>query len=655
MKNQKLIFLFAFFFLVTIFLLLPQGVSASPGDIYEFNDSGNWVPPNPHNTNSYPGINPIGIGSDITNSSTFYVFDANGDFYTLNAGSYSSSPYNVVSYPGSGNPIAMCQSFMNDILCVVDSKGDIYFYDASNPLYYKTNDTPYPGDSAANPPIDIDNYGLWDYVLDAKGDIYRARLQASLPKVIKTWNPSSRFNTANYPGTKPVALETVTNVYVLDANGDIYRLDVASGAWNSIYSPYISSPNSSANFVAISFFNSYLYILDSAGNLYRANYSTRNWDLTFNPPPPYPGSTPIGMITNGSIGPHPFYVLDGGSTGTLNVKVFNDKDGDKVVDSGEEFSNFDNLIAGISLDDLSITSGFSLTGDYKTSISSLPDVHFLGIDPNEVNFWQKKDCSFSDDNPCVYTDFIDPFYITTSFSSADGGTITVSLGIIQNNPPSANTLKATVSAGCSPTPLSALFTWNFSDLEGGDQSGYQIQVDDESTFSPPLVDDKYCASPVCNGNSQSYSPLAGVIQYKGLTKPYYWRLKVWDSQSVPSEWLYPSSTTFTTPVHARPEPEFSCNGKDCKYIHPALGEQVTFNYLSKCFDSNNSEIPCSTCRWDFGDGTPPVDTCGDVRHPFEHIQKYLVTLSITDDSGKCNKMHEVPVGLLPIWIEIAPY
>ena len=50
--------------------------------------------------------------------------------------------------------------------------------------------------------------------------------------------------------------------------------------------------------------------------------------------------------------------------------------------------------------------------------------------------------------------------------------------------------------------------------------------------------------------------------------------------------------------------------------------------------SNDPDGSIVGCRWDFGDGTAPVDNgCQNVSHKFTSKKTYTVTLTVTDDKG----------------------
>jgi hypothetical protein len=375
-----------------------------------------------------------------------------------------------------------------------------------------------------------------------------------------------------------------------------------------------------------------------------------------------------------------------GSAATLNVMVFNDKDRDGRYDPGvEDFTDFDPISAQVQLSD-GRTISPKADGTASLIVDASPSSYNVSIDPNIG--WEVTGCEIDGvpctstmiPNPNTYPDCRGGYCATENFQIVENQFKKVNLGIIQTSPPSADTLKATVSSECSPSPLSARFTWVFSDSGGGSQSAYQVQVDDDAVLSDCSTDVTCWDSchnnlgwDTCStgGSSKSYTPPAGVIQYNGPAKPYYWRLRVWDSPSNPSDWLYPPSPSFITPLHVLPLVEF-----DYSPEHPSAGQPVTFTDHSKCYRASppNQEYDCKDnisnhYLWNFDDTSSNCDSdtnpscrdAGAVTHSFlPPIKNYKVKLFISDDLGPsliqdaCSRMKEVPVGLLPEWKEITP-
>jgi hypothetical protein len=254
-----------------------------------------------------------------------------------------------------------------------------------------------------------------------------------------------------------------TEPYVLGENGDIWRIvhkEITPMNWRLQWEKFnqIPFPGSPDSFpVAITIDDSLsilaLRVLDSAGNIYIVSQQAdKEYEYKkvndCSPPCPFPGkqAADIAGIHVDIIGPSyepwawsfgggtidALHVLDGklltGPT-KLKVKVFNDKNSNGLFESGEEFSAFDNSIGQVVLDGSIISP--NATGDYQALISAAPSSHIVGIVPNEANFWQATDCSFSDGAPCSYG-LVGSFYMTSSFSVAKNETLTVYLGVKSN-------------------------------------------------------------------------------------------------------------------------------------------------------------------------------------------------------------------------------
>jgi len=77
---------------------------------------------------------------------------------------------------------------------------------------------------------------------------------------------------------------------------------------------------------------------------------------------------------------------------------------------------------------------------------------------------------------------------------------------------------------------SVLFTWVFSHWNSSEsQSAYQFQLDDSNDFSSPIID----TGKVASSATQTQQTLPNTV---GL---YYWRVRVWDTQNIPSDYSDP--------------------------------------------------------------------------------------------------------------------
>ena len=101
------------------------------------------------------------------------------------------------------------------------------------------------------------------------------------------------------------------------------------------------------------------------------------------------------------------------------------------------------------------------------------------------------------------------------------------LGVAYNNPPNAPTLDSPAENARFDPSESVTFTWTFSDPDSGDsQSAFQLQLDDNSDFSSPIID----TGKVTSTYSSTTQTLPSTV---GL---YYWRVKTWDSSDAEGAW-----------------------------------------------------------------------------------------------------------------------
>lgn len=244
-------------------------------------------------------------------------------------------------------------------------------------------------------------------------------------------------------------------------------------------------------------------------------------------------------------------------------------------------------------------------------------------------------------------------WISFKGTATDGSTYGVkgSGAACANQPPSASDLSRTPGDYCESR--SEHFSWTYSDPDGDDQSQFQFQVDDNSTFSSPEVNRTIpIVRPSPSTNNQAvevrHSPGPDQIAYNAT---YYWRARVWDSKSAESDWAVGSF--FTTPLHARPEVNFSWSPQE-----PSVGEETQFTDGSKCFNVAGSVVPCASWSWTFPDGDPPSSTEQNPVVKFTSRGEKTVSLTVTDSGGlSCAKTSDpFRVKLpLPEFKEIPPF
>jgi PKD repeat protein len=226
---------------------------------------------------------------------------------------------------------------------------------------------------------------------------------------------------------------------------------------------------------------------------------------------------------------------------------------------------------------------------------------------------------------------------TLTVSDNKGASASDSMNVLvkNNNPPSAKNLSAYLIDGCSGCYYK--FSWEFFDPDGQSQSAYRVQVDDNSDFSSPEIDSGKVLS-----SSQSFAPTTPL---KWNTR-YYWRLKVWDSADLPSDWILGPS--FTTPANAYPEPKFIFSPEK-----PFVGQKVKFIDQSIFHDSNPQN---RKWEWDFNNDGIIDSTDQNPEYSFGTTGDHLVTLKVTDGSGyACSTSTSITVSVpLPRWREVPP-
>ncbi|HRY52531.1 MAG TPA: hypothetical protein P5089_01630 [Candidatus Portnoybacteria bacterium] len=218
-----------------------------------------------------------------------------------------------------------------------------------------------------------------------------------------------------------------------------------------------------------------------------------------------------------------------------------------------------------------------------------------------------------------------------------------------NIPPSAINLLATQPDYRSSGPA-ATFSWTFTDPDAGDtQSAYQIQIATNAGFSGPgtVVDTGQISSA-----SQAYATGSGKLVYN---QKYYWRLKVWDNHGASSDWITPSTSSFTTPLHQYP----SITDLYWAPANPSVGEEAVFGAIVKCYRNNGTEIDCplANYHWTFAGGTPAsADGQAAPQVTFSASGLAQITLNITDSDGyPAQRTEALSIRLpLPDWKETAP-
>jgi len=200
----------------------------------------------------------------------------------------------------------------------------------------------------------------------------------------------------------------------------------------------------------------------------------------------------------------------------------------------------------------------------------------------------------------------------------------------------------TLTAGDYCTTPGEMISWTYSDADddpiGTDpQSQYQVQVDDQSSFTSPFIDE------TISGNSTSY--FATGLDFNTT---YYVRVAVWDTLGdLQSGWS--ATKNFTTPLHAYPQTDFTPPNK------PHVNQSVPF-VDTTIFDPESADLSWSWIFCTAGECLKPTASSQDVMNTFYIKKTYTVTLTATDDAGSCALSHPVTVTdqRLPGWREVSP-
>jgi len=261
------------------------------------------------------------------------------------------------------------------------------------------------------------------------------------------------------------------------------------------------------------------------------------------------------------------------------------------------------------------------------------------------------------------------------------------------------------------------FGWTYTDTDTDNQSRFDFQVDNNSDFSSPEVDRRYCnlpavsppsprtntqtvsVKPTLTSTSQTYCAgtadelIVSTPDAITYNTPYYWRVRVFDNKGGDSGWVQynnPTDTnedppdgnafTFTTIPHAKPWVDFiwcPSSPKTGKTIQFCSSSEagVCEAAVAQCQLSPPQPLPenpvtcyggasCSSWSWnlsgftDWTFETGSDDTSQNPAGQFAIPGGKSVSLTVTDSSGfSCSKSHTVSVEIalpLPEWKEIPP-
>lgn len=209
-----------------------------------------------------------------------------------------------------------------------------------------------------------------------------------------------------------------------------------------------------------------------------------------------------------------------------------------------------------------------------------------------------------------------------------------------NDVPTASPIvPSTDLASVAPCTTNTRLSWTFYDpQDGGAQSGYQIQIDDNSNFSSV----NYDTGGVSSGIKERYIAVGSQINFNTT---YYWRVRVYDSQGAWSN--FATGSSFSTPAHAAPAPSFTASPE-----HPSAGEAVQFTSTS----TTSGGASITGYEWSFAGGTPSSSNAESVAVTFATEGEQAATLRVTDSDGiSCSTESSVTIEQkLPDIREVPP-
>jgi len=310
----------------------------------------------------------------------------------------------------------------------------------------------------------------------------------------------------------------------------------------------------------------------------------------------------------------------------------------------------------------------------------------LSIEPSQLNrsvcgFCGATLCYFSNSTP-VNPPFPSLFSPTTSWTCSGGSVpepdeCSVSLDVV---PPTVTGLN--VSASYCGNAY-ANFSWTYNNSLGFTEKSFELQIDNNSNFASPEVSRSVDGLALASGsyNNQQVdikigSAPAGVIYgasygagQLAYDTPYYWRVKVTDSNNNSSSWV--TGPAFTTADHAYPSPNFSASSES-----PLINTQVSYIDSSICYDDANVQYQCreealTSYTWNFGGAGvgSPINTKGNTSYTYNSTGTKTVILDVCDSSlsttpncsdgkGICRHSDNVFVRNpqnVPNWQELSPF
>ena len=252
--------------------------------------------------------------------------------------------------------------------------------------------------------------------------------------------------------------------------------------------------------------------------------------------------------------------------------------------------------------------------------------------------------------------------------------------LLDSIPAVADTIVSVSNGAFCSFGVHATVNWNYSDPAGSPQSAYEVQIDDDAdplSGQPEWESGTVAGSgtsastTICNSANPIASPQTA-CRMNWNTVYHAWARV----QNVSGQWspwtlmntyingavcngvqCSPSGapvTSWTTPIHRFPNPDFSSSPPA-----PTVDSPVTFTELAGTFSGSTF----ANWNWNFGDGTPvvnqsdPTPPLGPVSttHVYTDTGTYNVVFTAQDDVGSCSETHQVILQApVPLWKEVAP-
>ena len=276
----------------------------------------------------------------------------------------------------------------------------------------------------------------------------------------------------------------------------------------------------------------------------------------------------------------------------------------------------------------------------------------------------------------IYSNSSSWYWDCISSDGTAGATCYAPISLSQTSPTVTFPSDAVTTDYCDTTPK-IILKWSYDNSSDNNspESKYEILISNKSDFSNNVVDETYSSStseysanlelnssnPEC---TTSASGTACDLDY-GST-PYYWEVKVYDSQSTPANSSWVSGPSFTTTDRAWPYPVITVTT-----VYPLINQPV---YLSAnntadptknsiCYTATNQPTSCAQYIWDFDDplSASNSDSHASTSHIYKNARGFNPQLTITDDdipAHSCSISYSVNVSAalsLPQWKEISPF